>query len=43
VTQVGVLGVGGDLVVDDGDAGGPEGFSAELLGELVDGTGRILA
>src|SRR6185503_18251462 len=37
VQEVGVLGVPRDLVLDDGDAGGVEGFLAELLGELIEG------
>jgi hypothetical protein len=36
VPEVGVLGVGRDLVVGDGEPRGAEGFLADLLAELVE-------
>ena len=37
VAEIGVLSISGDLELNDGDAGGVEGFLADLLGELVKG------
>jgi hypothetical protein len=37
VPDVDMLGVGRNLVVDDGGTGGAKGFSADPLGELIEG------
>jgi hypothetical protein len=41
VTEVGVLGVGRDLVVGDGMSGQTEGFLSDLLAELVESVAHL--